>query len=501
MRYARPFVDASVLGWERILLQLRAWGGRPLDPRGDPASGAAYVFSAGARLGLFAAFTMLVVLRLWQAVWHGRFLAEDGTIFFAYGWHSPAWDALWRSFGGYLNLGANATTLLAARLVRDGTLSLENAPHLTMAVALLFQVLPALFLLAGRGRWLANRWAVVASLLVVALCPTGEEVWLNSMHIQFHLILCCGLMLAMAVPASFAGRIGCWLVLVLATLCGPGAIVLMPLFALRSLMERDLHRMAQTVALTAGSLVQLLVFFTPSPLRGDFLDPATLATVLLVRLGALPFGGIIISDRVGQIVDNAYVAGGIGWWVIVAISLVYCGFLGFLALRHRREESGWLIAAGLSVAVASFGGGMLVTPHSAWFGAVVGARYNFVPLVLPGLALVGLASRSSERYRQVPLKLCVFVVLLISAIRYPYPLLHLAEGPRWRDEVAIWRQNHDYRLQVWPAGWTVDLSDKDRPCPKSTLARKSEADPQYCESAWADFMKSYLSRPYKFIDQ
>lgn len=453
-----------------------------------PDYGARATLNKSARLGLLFAFAMLLVSRVWQAVWYGRFLGEEGTIFFAYAWHRPAWEALWRSFGGYLNIGANATMLAAARMVREGYISLENAPHFTMFVALLFQLLPAVILLTGNGRWLSSRWAVVASLLVLALCPISEEVWINTMHIQFHLVLCCGLILALGVPYSGAGRLGYWLILFLAPLCGPGAIVLLPLFALRSLIERDWARVQQTIVLSVGSLIQLLVFFTPSPLRGDFLDPMTLATVLFVRLGALPFGGIIISEQVGHIVDNAYVSGGIVWWIIIAISLLYCGFLAILALRHLRGEIGWLIAAALLVAAASFGGGMLISPHSAWFNVASGERYNFVPLALLGLALVAFATSGEKQYRRMPQRLCV-LVLVLAAVSYPYPMEDMTQGPRWRDEVAMWHRDHDYQLVTWPTHWTVDLSDQHRPCHPINSRVAARVDPSYCESTWVAHIK------------
>lgn len=60
-----------------------------------------------------ALFVLIVMVRLPMAWVQGRFLGEEGTVFFAYAWHHSAGDALWRSFGGYLNLGANAFTLLS----------------------------------------------------------------------------------------------------------------------------------------------------------------------------------------------------------------------------------------------------------------------------------------------------------------------------------------------------------------------------------------------------
>ncbi|MFT8542898.1 hypothetical protein [Acetobacter sp.] len=44
-------------------------------------------------------------------------------------------------------------------------------------------------------------------------------------------------------------------------LCGPGAIVLGPLFLLRSIVDRSASRFYQTVFLGLGSVIQLSCFF------------------------------------------------------------------------------------------------------------------------------------------------------------------------------------------------------------------------------------------------
>lgn len=456
----------------------------------DPASGgdhghvgASDVFSLWQRLALLAGFALLVALRLPAAWVHGRFLDEEGTIFFAYAWHRPALDALFRSFGGYLNLGANATTLIDARLVRAGLLPLEFAPYLTMLTALLFQLLPAILLLTGGGRWLANRWAIVAGLLVIAIGPRTEEVFLDVLHIQFHLALCTALILALEMPRARAVRIGYCAILFATPLCGPAAIVLLPFFALRSLIAWDRARLVQTVALAAGAAAQMLLFFTPSPVRGAFLDPVSLAAMLFVRLAAMPFSTASLANKLGKLIYAAYAGGGIGWWAAAAGAAAYFAALVVLAWRNRRDAAIWLIVPGLALAAVSFGGGMIATAPREWFSVGAGERYNFLPLTLLTLGLIALATRPEGRYRRVCAVLCG-LTLVSGAISYPKPVRELRHGPAWTDEVAAWRQDHDHPLAGWPKAWSVDLSDRDRPCSPPRPNAVTSSDPSYCESAW-----------------
>lgn len=442
---------------------------------------------------LLVVVAILVLCRLPGVVYHGRFLGEEGTFFFAYAWHRDAWDALWRSFGGYLNLGANASTLLAARAVQHGILPLERAPHLTMSIAFAFQLLPAILILWGRGSWLNNRWAYIASLLMIVLAPYSEEVWLNVLHIQYHLALCCALILALEPPTSRKGWTAQGALLLLAPLCGPGALILGPVFLARFFIDRSPARFAQTVMLGIGGLVQLLIFFTPSPVRGQLIDLPSLASIIFVRLGAVPVAGLMNGLNVGEFAFHAHQRQDLAWWMFSGLSMVYCAALGYAAWHYRRQPAGWLIASGLALAIGSFGGGMIAVGPTGWFSAGSGERYNFLPLALLGMAIVAVAQNRAAPSGRIATALCAIVVLA-GATGYPNPLKTLAKGPEWRLQVARWHENHAYPLQAWPKVQFVDLSDVDRPCPKPSLETASMLDPGYCESTWLAGLKSELPK-------
>jgi hypothetical protein len=450
-------------------------------PGGAAAVGARTVFSRAQRWALLAAFALIVVLRLPGAWAQGRFQDEEATVFLAYAWHHPWLDALFRPFAGYWNFGANATTLLVARLVQHGVLPLERAPYATMTIALAVQLLPAVLILTGSGQWLAGRLAVIAALLMIAIMPATEEIFFNVLHIQFHLALCAALILALDVPQRRAARIGYWLPLFLAPLCGPGAIVILPLFALRALSDRDRGRLLQLAALAAGAAVQLLLFYGASPMRGHLFDPATIAAAMFVRLIALPAAGIHMADRFAGTIYASQTSGGIAWWSFAAAT---CLLFGLLIVRaaQRRDAALWLVLSSLAIAAASFGFGMVIVHSSSLFSVFAGERYNFLPLVLLGLALIVLARRPASAATPVYVLLCT-LMLLSGAFYYRHPLRDFAEGPPWPAEVAAWRRDHRHPMAVWPRPWTADLSDETRICSRPIPGAPSN-DPRYCESGW-----------------
>ena len=398
--------------------RLRRWGVTQISGAGDLSVGAALVFSGRQRLILLAGFAILLIMRMPTAWLHGRFFGEEGTIFLAFAWHRPASVALWRSFAGYLNLGANASTLAAVKLVRAGMLPLTLAPHFTMAIALLFQLVPAILILTGRGQWLANRWAVIACLLFIAGSPLTEEVFANVLHIQLHLALAAALILALDIPDSRLARVAYWVPLLLAPLCGPGAIILLPLFALRTLSDRNAARLAQTLTLAVGAAAQMLLFYARSPVRGHLLDPATLANLLFVRLAALPYGSVLLARLVGYIDYMAYLHGGFGWWYMTGVSLAYFGWLARTALRGGFDAAFWLVLAGLMLAAVSFDAGMLQIDPSQWFNVGGAERYNFLPLTLISMGLVALVMRGHTNYRKTCLRLVGLTIA--SGTRDPF---------------------------------------------------------------------------------
>jgi hypothetical protein len=449
---------------------------------GNAPFGARAVFSGPERWALLAVFALIVIFRLPHAWVRGRFQDEEATVFLAYAWHHPWFDALFRPFAGYWNLGANATTVLVAQLVKDGVLPLERAPYFTMIVALAVQLLPAVLILTGQARWLAGRLAVIAALLMIAIAPATEEVFFNVLHIQFHLALCVALILALDVPRRRIARVGYGVLLFLAPLCGPTAIVVLPLFALRGMIDRDWDRLTQLAPLAAGAAVQLLMFYGSSPARGHLVDSSAIAAAMFVRLAATPILGIDFANRIAGAIHASQVVGGAQWRAFVAAAVLLFAALIVVAAQ-RRDEAIWLVLSALFIAAVSLGLGMIIVDPADLFSVVLGERYNFLPVVLLGLALVVLAMRPEFQGRSVYALLCM-LVLISGASYYPRPLPDFADGPSWPAEVRAWRSDHRHPLAVWPRPWAADLSDETRPCspPGRDLARST--DPRYCESGW-----------------
>jgi hypothetical protein len=430
---------------------------------------------------LIVGFALLIAMRL-PAVWeHGRFQDEEATVFLAYAWNFPSTEALFRPFAGYWNLAANAATLLVARAVQGGLLPLEQAPYATMAAGLLAQLLPAFLILTGEARWLGGWMHRGAMLLAIALAPATEEVLLNVMHIQYHLALCVALILALEVPRSLGRRSFALLILFLAPLCGPGAIVFLPLFIFRALAVRDGARATQLAALALGSAIQLGLFYEASPVRGASLPPVDLLAAMAVRLFALPLSGTSGSYALADLARAKPL-------IMAAVALLLVAGLTALAWSawKRRDQSLWLLGASVAILGVTLGAGLATSdPYSAFF-PYAGPRYNYLPLALFGVLLLAGCRQTGGREPGAVAVGLPALFLVMGAIHYFDPGPLYAEGPNWRNEVQAWRQDPTRPLAVWPAPFAADLSGRALPC-KPSGPRGDPTAPRYCESGWISY--------------
>ena len=442
-----------------------------------PRAHASPPFAGRARVGLLILFAFVVLARIPDIVLRGRFFGEEGTYFFAYAWHRPAWEALWHALGGYLNIAATGTTLLAARLVKGGWLALDQAPYVTILVSFLFQLCPAMLVLTGRAAWLSRRWAVLGALAVLAMSPKTEEVWLNVLHIQFQLAACILIMTVTGRPASQAGATARLCLAFLAPLCGPVAIILLPFMAVRAALDGERWRWAEVSALGLGSAIQLLGFYAPLGVRAQSPDAGAVAAVLFLRHVVMPLASPRLGYLLGPIAYRSVAAGAVAWWAVGG-AILYMGALAVMAWRRRSLDALLLLGAGLTLAGASYHGGLLT--DRGLFDVAAGQRYNFVPQIAFSLSLIALTMASTGQARRAFFAMLA-VMAVVAVYYYPSPSGPVAHGPDWREEVARWRRDRSYPLAVWPLGWTMDLSDRDLPCPTRITAPNP---PSYCDGPW-----------------
>jgi hypothetical protein len=397
---------------------------------------------------LLAVFAMLVCLRMPQIILTGRFWAEEGRYFFHDAWTQPPLQALFFDFGGYLNLAANGATLAARWLM-----PLPLAPYLTITVALLVQLCAPLLLLTARDAWLQPAPARLAALALILFVPDSEEVWLQTLHCQFHLALACAIILVLR-PEQGWRRIFRLALLFLAPLCGPTVIALLPLFIFRTYLDRSRPMAAQSGALAAGTAIQLVLFLHAVPGRAYTLNPFIYACIATIRHLDAPFLGIPYAERASQAIRARLAAGHMPLKASALPFLVFGPYALVTWIYRRRSPAIWLFSgfvliAGVSYFGAVGGSGLLMMTRTD-------GRYIFVPQALLALSVLALAA-CLDGWRAAVAWVFVAWLIGIGAVEYIRPTPFISEGPAWRPEVAIWQADPSHKLQIWPPGWTLEL--------------------------------------------
>jgi hypothetical protein len=392
-------------------------------------------------VSVLALFSALVLFRLPNIVLQGRIWAEEGSIYLDASLRRGWYGGLSQVWGDYFNLWANLATTVAAH-----TFPLEYAPYVTLAFAFVAQALP-IVVLVFLGE---TRFVPVVAALLIATVPMAEEVWLNTINSQVHLLLASGLILALPTPTTRVKRAFCYGVLLITSLSSPASIVMTALLGMRAAFDRSWPRARQAVAIGIGAAVQffiILAYLRPNRTIG--IDPQLLAAVVCLKHILVPFLGASGADKIARLLSLQQVSAA----VIAGVVIGWAALLAVLAMADRSTT--WLFIFAASIMVFSYAGAygdkqvMLTHP---WHDA----RYYFAPAAALSVVMIGIATSAAGPVRWVATALVAWTAL-IGVAAYVSPIRAMAQGPSWRGEIAKWREDPRHPIALWPPGWSLEL--------------------------------------------
>jgi hypothetical protein len=390
---------------------------------------------------------ILIVVRMPEILIRGRFWAEEGTVFFWNIRHLPWYEGLFFVWGGYLNIIANAASLLAQNLV-----PLDYAPYASTGLALLIQTCPAILLCSSRSNWLQDRRILIAALLIVATQPTAYEIWLSSIGSQCHLNLCTAIILAID-PMTGLGGIFTNLLLLLAPLSGPGGSFLLPVFVGLAIIDRSKGRAIQALVLAIGAAIQFL-HFVQFQARPFGVEIPLLLHIFYTKHLLEPLIGWQGAFEPSFKLRDAYARGHLSFRIM---ALTTCAFLifGWRVIQSRRKESICFFCCGLILSILAYCGALGCRQDVICSG--FGDRYTFAPQVCFELALLSLAFLSSGWTKKTCTVILVWA-LFIGMREYCSTPWYYTAGPSWHSEVDAWRKDKSHYAKIWPRGWDVNLN-------------------------------------------
>ncbi|HEY8453337.1 MAG: hypothetical protein FWJ70_10510 [Micromonosporaceae bacterium] len=362
--------------------------------------------------------------------------AEDGQVFLADAVGRSLPQALATPYAGYLHTGPRLIAEVAALVPAQWA-----AVVLSGAAAVVTAALALLVYAATAGHLRPPARAVAAAVVVVA--PVAQGDLPNSVANLHWPALYALFWVLLWTPATRAGRVVAVGTTVLTALSDVLVVALLPLAAARLAVRRDRYRALLAAALCGGLAVQAVGLLAGTASRDTVVDPVRAGTGYVLR--AVP-SAVVGSRWLGD--DPRSVR----WLVLAGVAWVLVAGAVLLAVRGVTRPA-WRLAA---VAAA---GSVALYALPVTLSGVATDRYAAAPAMLAVVALLAVLSPGRAGW---PAAVLVTVLAVVCAANLRVPNAR-AEGPSWRQEVAVARSvctatpTATVGLPVPPAGWEVRL--------------------------------------------
>lgn len=415
-------------------------------------------------LSVLIIYVVLILIRVPEIIWPGRFWAEEGTIYFREAYTHMPWDVVTTTNQGYYSLFNKLASIAAVH-----TVPLRFAPVITMLFALAVQILPVVLLLFSQLRSLASRFSQICAVVLVLLVQPNQEVWLNTTNSQFFLCISTAIIL-ISEPTKRLTHIVRLGILALAGLTGVASCLLLPFFWIEYAWTRNKHKLHEAIVLASVCAIQGAIVMS-GPGRDTRWDLSLLAFTLVSKQWVLPLLGSSAADSFAAYVEQYRL---FKTPLLALAALLPHAALGSGLVLWGRRHSWLLFAASVSIASISFLKSVeqqstdWILAHLSAFG---GGRYYYVPNVLLALALVMPLKQNAfwgarySRYFHLGCLALVGLIVIVGADdfiggkeRHEWCF----DGPSWQAEVRNWQENRAGVLYIWPRSWSMELPQDER---------------------------------------
>jgi hypothetical protein len=408
------------------------------------------------QVGVLAVLLGVAISRSPYPLIHGRFFAEEGSIYYPHMRDQSIWFVA--QSVGYIYGFLNGATWLAARV------PIEHAPLVTAWLSLALVVVVAWAALALPSTLLPNAGGRLAAAILLVVGPVAVPVvWVNATNAQVYLGVLAVLFVFLDVPQLGRRQFGVVVALLaLAGISGLYAAVLAPLFVALAYRERIARRIVLAGVTCACAIAQILVIAGTHASgdlaqgRGSFRGLGAITRdVAAWHVGSWLLGNSLANDLY-RFADNIFGIAAIGLVAFLVGVVLACA----LAAAPRRRVVVLLVSVFvLEELLVLFG-----TRNGA------GGRYAVVPVAILVLAAVHvMATATNHAAIGVAATLCAitFVAGMASFWTSQPSTLRCNDCPVWQEHVRAWKAGRTDFLRIWPyAGgvrWTVHLRHQRPP--------------------------------------
>jgi len=344
-------------------------------------------------------FLLLIFSRCPPYLIHPAFWGEDGLL-----WYADAYriglECLSLPANGYLQTVSRLTASLAVHF------PLVWAPAIFVWVGMIFQLLPALFILSERmGDAITSKPLRMLIAFIYVSIPNADEVFLNLTNVQWHLAILAFLILFSRTPKRVTGWIFDCAMLLLCGLSGPFSLLLSPIALLEWWRKRSVAVSVRTLTISLTALTQALYLVnTITQTRSHAHLGASYESLVQIMMSQVFLGGTLGR----HIVEKIYGAPSfpllsliffpIGITLLVAslidgsrIYKMFLCFAGMILIAALAAPQVTLTGFQWSAMIPPGGGGRyFVIPILAWLMALLTlVRSKYKPVKLAAIGLLG----------------------------------------------------------------------------------------------------------------
>lgn len=389
---------------------------------------------------ILALILILIFYRSPYIILNGRFISEEGFIFFKNSYENGPIHGFFQIFWetGYLNLWANIGSLLA--LIPP----LEYAPIATVYLALSLKIYIFIFILYSDSEFSQNLRDKFFLCFIVLLSPVMvPNIWLNTLNsMSYFGILTILIFFQTNKTKNFYEKISPY-ILLLSGLSSLYSAILAPFFLLKYYFNKNKINYYNFIAISFSAIIQFAIIIY-AKLNSFIFEYKT--GISLVKLISYCYNVIVKSffgREVGQILTKQII--NINQIKILSILFISLSiFFIYFIIKEKDKILNFLI---LILITESFFV-LIGSSHDQ-----VGGRYA----VVPGISFLLITYRLFQINQKI-LKFIFMIMIINSLILGTYEYKFKTKNPRylkcincpvWKEEVKKWKIDNGYIMQIW----------------------------------------------------
>ena len=388
---------------------------------------------------------------------NGRFMAEEGEIFFANAYkYSFLYSFFFVDFySGYLNLWANISGIIS------NFFDLEIAPLISNYLSLIPKLLIIYFVLYENLIALNNFWYKILFCLIVFICPQNvPEIWMNSINSQIFFCILSFVLLIIDYQHDKIKLVNLGLLLI-SGLSGIYSCILTPVFFYKYFLFKKSQDFFNFLIILLCSITQVIIIFY-SKFTGS-LYAGKIHFINLELINNFIYNVFLKSFFGGNLIKYFYFNLETYFYIIILGSFLLFSFFIFFLLSFINDFKSFsakskfffisLIYCFLSVSIIVMVGGV---------SNYVGGRYA----ALPSFYMLLLVLLSISILRNNLMRFCLIILLITSNVvgfsefrpnvlqinnnHHSLKSLDCIGCPNWEEEVKKFRADNNYELKIWP---------------------------------------------------